>query len=399
VLTFGNFLGVLAVAVAAPILAALFPQLRVPTIVLEFVLGVIIGPDVLGWVQIDEPLEVLSFLALGFLLFTAGTEVEMRSLRGPVLVKALVAYAISFAIAVALAVALQAADVILTPTLIAIILSATGLGVVIPILREAGQVATPAGQTILVVATVAEFSAVLLLSLFFGEDGGGLLSNLVVVLIFAVVSVLLWIVLRWAESDRRLTTRLDRLEGGTVQIRIRLALLVLVAFLVVSQHFGLESILGAFIAGIVLADLRKGEREDATSTFWPKVDAIGFGFLIPVYFITSGVRFDLDSLLDSPSALAHVPLFLALFLVVRGIPALLFRRDLGARTTGALALLSATSLSFVITATDIGVRLDKLRTENATALVGAAVIAMVIFPMGAQSLLPKRPSPVAAGES
>lgn len=393
---FNNFLGVVAVAFVAPLLAMAIPRVRVPTIVMEFGLGVLIGPDVLGWVKIDEPLEVLSLLALGFLLFTAGTEVELHALRGPLLLRALGAYAVSFAIALGIGEVLGALGIVLTPSLIAVILSATGLGVVIPILRDAGLTGTTLGQTILIVATVAEFSAVLLLSLLFGENESGILSNLLVVVIFAAAAVLLWVVLRRVERHPALTKRLDTLEGGTVQIRIRLALLILVVFLVVSQRFGLESILGAFVAGMVLGDVRRSDRTEAGSTFWPKVDAIGFGFLIPVYFVTSGVRFDLDGLLHDAGAIARVPLFLAMYLLARGVPALLFRRQLGARATGALALLSATSLSFVITAADIGVRIGKLRPINATALVGAAVIAMLIFPMGAQSLLARRAPETAA---
>jgi Kef-type K+ transport system membrane component KefB len=189
------------------------------------------------------------------------------------------------------------------------------------------------------------------------------------------------------------------MEGGTIQIRIRLALLILAAFLVISQRFGLESILGAFVGGVVLGDLRRTDRENGTSSFWPKVDAIGFGFLIPVYFVTSGVRFNLDALLHDAGALARVPMFLALFLLARGVPALLFRRRLGSRATGALALLSATALSFVITATDIGVRIGKLRDINATAIVGAAVLAMLIFPLGAQALLPHPSGEVTPAEA
>jgi Kef-type K+ transport system membrane component KefB len=271
-----------------------------------------------------------------------------------------------------------------------VILSATGLGVVLPILRGANLTTTRAGQSILIVATVAEFSAVLLLALFFGEDGTGVLSNLLIVVLYAAVAFVLWVLLKWVERRPRLTKQFEQMEGGTVQLRIRLALLILLVFLVLSQRFGLESILGAFAAGIVLGDLRRLDRDDPASSFWPKVEALGFGFLIPLYFVTSGVRFKLSDLLDSPSALLRVPLFLVLFLVVRGVPALLFRRQLGGRTTVALALLSATSLSFVITATDIGVRIGKLRDINATALVGAAVVALVIFPLIAQSLLARR---------
>jgi Kef-type K+ transport system membrane component KefB len=386
-LSFNNVMAVGAIAVIAPLVAAAIPKVKVPSIVIEFALGVVVGPDVLGWVSIDEPLDVLSLLALGFLLFIAGTEVEVKSLRGAVLTKAGAGYALGLGIAMVIASVLGAADVVLTPSLIAVILSATGLGVVIPILRGTNLTTTPAGQTILVVATVAEFTAVLLLALFFGEGGSGVVANLLVVVLYAVIAVILWLLLRWIEHRPRLMREFERMEGGTVQIRIRLALLILFVFLVVSQRFGLESILGAFAAGIVLGDLRRADRDDPSSSFWPKVEALGFGFLIPLYFVVSGVRFDLSGLLDSPSAMLRVPLFLVLFLVVRGVPALLFRRQLGARTTMALALLSATSLSFVITATDIGVRIGKLRDINATALVGAAVLAMVIFPLVAQSLL------------
>jgi Kef-type K+ transport system membrane component KefB len=389
---------VLAIAVAAPLIAAAAPRIRLPSIVIEFVLGVIVGPDVLGWVKIDEPLDVLSLVALGFLLFIAGTEVELASLRGRTLAKAAAAYGLSLLIAFGIATVLGAFDVVLTPALVAVILSATGLGVVIPILRGAQLTTTPAGQVILIVATVAEFSAVLMLALFFGEGKSGVLVNLLVVVVYAAVAVALWLLLRWVEHRPRLTTQMEQLEGGTVQIRIRLALLILFVFLVVSQRFGLESILGAFLAGIVLGDLRRADREDPASAFWPKVEAIGFGFLIPLYFVTSGIRFDLSGLLASPSALLRVPMFVVLFLVARGVPALIYRRQLGPRTTGALALLSATSLSFVITATDIGVRIGKLRDINATALVGAAVVAMVIFRMGAQALLPRRAAAEASRE-
>jgi Kef-type K+ transport system membrane component KefB len=386
-LSFTNVMVVGAIAVAAPLIAVAIPKVKVPGIVIEFALGVVVGPDVLGWVSIDEPLDVLSLLALGFLLFIAGTEVELKSLRGTLLTKAVAGYAISFALAMAIALTLGAADIVLTPALIAVILSATGLGVVIPILRAANLTTTATGQTILIVATVAEFTAVLLLALFFGEGQSGVLANLLVVVLYAVIAVVLWLLLRWVDSRPRVMRQFEKMEGGTVQIRIRIALLILFLFLVVSQRFGLESILGAFAAGIVLGDLRRADRDDPASSFWPKVEALGFGFLIPLYFVVGGIRFDLSGLLDSPSAMLRVPLFLVLFLVVRGVPALLFRKQLGARTTAALALLSATSLSFVITATDIGVRIGKLRDINATALVGAAVLAMVIFPLVAQSLL------------
>ena len=267
------------------------------------------------------------------------------------------------------------------------ILSATGLGVVIPILRGANLTTTPAGQTILIVATVAEFSAVLLLALFFGEERIGVLANLLVVLLYAVIAVALWLLLRWVETGPGLMSEFEKMEGGTVQIRIRIALLILFVFLVVSQRFGLESILGAFAAGIVLGDLRRADRDDPASSFWPKVEGLGFGFLIPLYFVVSGVRSTCRGCWTRRRPCCGCRCSSCCSSSCAASRRCCSASSSAARTTVALALLSATSLSFVITATDIGVRIGKLRDINATAIVGAAVLAMVIFPLVAQSLL------------
>ena len=320
---FANFMGVVIIAFLAPIISSLIPKVRVPSIVLEFVIGMIVGPEVLGWIGVDVPLDVLSVLALSFLLFTAGTEVELPSLKGPVLPRSIASYGVGLLLGLMVAMVLGALDVVQTPSLIAIILSATGLGAIIPVLRGAGLSATPVGQTILIVGSVAEFSAVMLLSILFAEGDSSILDHVLFFGIFAGVTAVVWFVLRRAERQSGLADRLEALEGGTAQIRIRLAVLVLAIFLALSSQFGLETILGAFVAGIILGDLRHHER-GRESGFWPKIDAIGFGFLIPIYFVISGLRFDLSALVDSPSALARVPLFLLLFLVCRGVPALLF---------------------------------------------------------------------------
>src|SRR5262245_20411308 len=270
-----NFMGVLVIAFISPIISAVIPVVRVPTIVIEFVLAVIVGPDVLGWIKVDNPLDVLSVLALAFLLFTAGTEVELSSLRGALLGRAAVGYVISFAIAGVVGVLLHEADIVMTPAFIAIVLSATGLGAVIPVVRGAGLTTTSIGQTILVVASVAEFSAVLLLSLLFGERDTTLLSQIAFMVVFAAGTAIVWFGLRWLFGHPRLTSRMDMLEGGTGQIGIRLAVLLLAVFLAMSSRFGLETILGAFVAGIILGDLRHHERGQEAG-FWPKVDALGF---------------------------------------------------------------------------------------------------------------------------
>src|SRR5205823_13023675 len=163
------------------------------------------------------------------------------------------------------------------------------------------------------------------------------------------------------------------------EIRVRRALLLLVAFVALAERLGLETILGAFIAGAILNFVDR----DAMSThpnFRIKLEAIGYGFVVPVFFVASGLRFDLGALLASPSAFARVPLFLLALLVVRGAPALLYRRTVGTRGAVAAGLLQATSLPFIVTATEIGLLLHLISDVNGAALVSAGLLSVVVFP-------------------
>ena len=193
----------------------------------------------------------------------------------------------------------------------------------------------------------------------------------------------------------RLGQVLARLQDTTAEIRVRFAVLLLVAFTALAERFGLESILGAFLAGAIVALV---DRDSASHpNFRTKLEAIGYGFLVPVFFVSSGVRLDLAGLLHSPSALARVPVFLLALLVVRGLPALLGLRANGTRPTIALGLLQATSLPFIVTATQIGVTLGKITPVTAAALVCAGLLSVLIFPLIALTLLRQSgPEPAAA---
>src|SRR2546430_2441339 len=201
-----------------------------------------------------------------------------------------------------------------------------------------------------------------------------------------------WLAVRTAGRSMRLSDVLVRLQDTTAEIRVRFAVLLLVGFTVLAQLFGLESILGAFLAGAVVGLV------DADSTTHPqfrtKLAAIGYGFVVPVFFISSGLRLDLTGLLAHPGALARVPLFLVALLVVRGVPALLGLRTTGVRGAVAVGLLQATSLPFIVTATQIGLVLGKVSTVTAAALVCAGLLSVLLFPLGALALL--RHEPVAA---
>jgi Kef-type K+ transport system membrane component KefB len=385
VLSFTNLLVVSAIALVAPLLLGAFPKIRLPAVVLEILAGIAVGPAGLGWVEIDAPIQVLSLVGLGFLLFLAGLEIDLAHLRGPVLRTASMGFVATLALGVVVGFAFRAAGWVRSPLLIAVALSATTLGVVIAVLKDTGQTDAPVGRLTLAGATVADFAGVLLLSLLFSEMSGSTGSRLLLFGMFGVLVALTVMALtrlrRWAALEAVLV----KLQDTTAEIRVRFAVLLLIAFVAMAGTLGLETILGAFLAGAILGMV---DRDTMTHpNFHLKLEAIGYGFVIPVFFVSSGLRFDLDALVDAPSALARVPLFLLALLLVRGVPAALYAPTVGRRQAAAAGLLQATSLSFLVTATSIGVTLGEMTPVNAAALVTAGLLSVIIFPLVAATLL------------
>ena len=395
--SFNNLLAVAAIAVLAPLLLGFAPRLRVPAIVLEIVAGVIVGPSVLGWVEVDLPVSILAILGLAFVLFLAGLEIDVHRLRGGLLTAALLGFAVTVVLALGAAAGFAAGGWVTSPLIVATALCATGLGLVVPVLKDAGQVDTEVGQTTIAGSSVADFGAVLLLSFLFSMSAGGTGSRVVLALAFALLVVLTVVVAMRAGRSMRLGDVIFRLQDTTAEIRVRLAVLLLVAFVVLAEVFGLESILGAFVAGAVIGAIDKDSSGHPHLRM--KLEAIGYGFLVPVFFVTSGLRLDLSGLLEDPSALARVPLFLLALLVVRGVPAALYVPMLGRRASVAAALLQATSLPFIVAATQIGVELGELSAVNAAALVCAGLLSVLVFPPAALVLLRggKEPTDTAGG--
>jgi len=253
------------------------------------------------------------------------------------------------------------------------------------VLKDAGQVHSQVGQTALAAASVADFAAIVLLSLFFSSSGGSTGSKVVVLAVFAGLVAVTGLVVSGAARSVRLGRVLTRLQDTTAEIRVRCAVLLLVGSTFLAEKFGLESILGAFLAGAIVGLV---DRDSASHPrFRTKLEAIGYGFLIPVFFVSSGIRLDLTGLLHNPSALVRVPVFLLALLVVRGLPALLGLRANGPKSTLALGLLQATSLPFLVTATQIGVALGKITPVTAAALVCAGLLSVLIFPLLALGIL------------
>ncbi len=381
-----SFLLVLVTAAAAPIVAAAAGRLReglvVPVVVVELVLGALIGPDVLGLAEMNDILEFLGQLGLGFLFFFAGYEIEFDRIRGAPLRLAAFGWAITLVLAYAFAGALAAAGVVLSGLLVGSAMTTTALGTLVPILRDADQLETKLGRFVLGAGAVGEFGPVLIVTILLSSnaDAGRQVFLLVIFTVLAVLAALISIraVGRgWAFIERHMET--------SGQVPVRLTVLLLFGLVVIAADLGLDVILGAFAAGVIVRLLLQGHEVEV---FESKLDAVGFGLLIPFFFITSGMTIDLAALAGSARAMLELPIFLGLFLVVRGLPVLLLYRDvLEPVERRALALLSATQLPLVVAITKIGVDSGHMRPSTAAALVGAGVLSVLIYPALALNVL------------
>jgi Kef-type K+ transport system membrane component KefB len=273
-----------------------------------------------------------------------------------------------------------------SPLLVAIILVATSLGVVVPVLKDANQASSYLGQLVIAAASIADFGAVILLSLFFSREATSTTTKLVLLGGFLLVAAAFAATLLGAERSMRLSDVLVRLQDTTAQIRVRGAFLLLAGFVALAESLGLEVILGAFLAGAVLS-LVDRDRLMTHPAFRTKLEAVGYGVFIPVFFVTSGIRFDLGALFGSASTVARVPLFLLALLAVRGLPALLYRSAVGNRHALVAALLQATSLPFIVAASMIGMELDLLDEATGAGLIAAGLLSVLLFPLLALTIL------------
>jgi Kef-type K+ transport system membrane component KefB len=386
-MNFDNLVAVLAVAAAVPLILAAVPWVRVPGPVLEIVAGIVLGPAVLHLVKADQAVRLVSTIGLAFLLFLAGLEIDVRHFRGSRARLAGLALGLSALLALIVGAVLNEAGVAGSPLLVGIILMATSLGVIIPILEDAGVADRPVGQFAIAGASLGEVTPVVLLSLFFSGRATAIGPKLLLLSLLGVLIVLVVVATLRIERSMWITRMINRLADTSAQIRIRLSILLVVGLGALATHLGFEAILGAFIAGAILR-LVDADAEHKHPLFHPKLDAIGYGFLIPVFFVTSGLTFNLSVLFSSASTLLRVPLFLLALLVVRGLPAVLYRSALGSiRDVAAAGLLQATSLPFIVAATTIGLQLHAIRPANAAALVAAGLFSVILFPIISLQLL------------
>jgi Kef-type K+ transport system membrane component KefB len=385
-LSFNSVLIIAAIAVVVPVVLGLLPWLPVPGVVLQVIAGIVVGPSVLGWARIDAPVQVLAQLGLGMLLFLAGLEIDVDRLRSPLARLAGIAFGVSAALGVFCALLFWLAGEAHQPFLLAIILMSTSAGLLLPLLKDAGEATTEFGQLVMTAAALAEVIPILLLSLFFSAAAKTTADQLVSLVIFLALLVLIGLALTQVRRLSSLDRLLNRLEERSGQLRVRTALTLALGCGVLAYRFGFASILGAFAAGLLVRLVEVSGREP-NHLFLAKLEGIGFGFLIPIFFISVGVGFNVKDLVDHPATLAEVPLFLVALLVVRGLPALLYRRVVGGRRAAAAGLMQATTLTFPIVAAAIGSETGKFTSTVAAALVAAGLLSAALFPAATDRVL------------
>jgi Kef-type K+ transport system membrane component KefB len=375
-----SLLVIAAVAVAAPIVADYLPRIRVPVVVLELVLGIVVGPQVLDLAKTGGIVDTLATFGLAFLFFLAGLEINFDRVRGRPLELATVGWLASATLGFGIAALLQAEGKAISTLVIGLCLVTTSLGTLVPILKDDGVLETRFGTYVMGVGTIGEFGPIILVSLLLGVDRAGKAALLLGVFT-AIALAAAVLALRWRPT--RIIVLIERTMKQSAQLAVRLSWLVLVLLLYVTARFGLDVILGAFAAGLVVGLVAQGPLGDPLRT---RLDAIGFGVFIPIFFVTSGMKLDVDALFNHASTAVRLPVFLGLFLLVRGLPALLYSRDLPRSDLLPLGLLSATALPLVVAVTAIALDTGRIRPGNAAALVGAGMLSVLIFPMAALAL-------------
>lgn len=372
-----SFFVITAVAVGAPLVTALF-RLPVAAVVLEIALGILIGPQLLDWAGVDDVIDFLSELGLLFLFFLAGMEIEFRHVRGRPARLAGTGWLASLVIAMAIAGVLAATDQILDPLYVGAAICTTAMGTLMPILKDSGMLQTKFGNLVVAAGAVGEFGPVVLISILLTGDRGTARS-VVVLIVFILITALAGL-LAFSYRPDRLRDILSATMHSSSQLPVRASVLALAGLVFLAAEFELDVVLGAFAAGIIVGLVKD---DDPHGPLPVKLEAVGYGFLVPIFFVVSGMEFDGEALVESPGAMLKLPLFLLLFLVVRGLPALvLYRRDLpGMRDRWALAFYSATQLPLVVAVTSLALDAGRMRPETAAALVGAAMLSVFAFPL------------------
>jgi Kef-type K+ transport system membrane component KefB len=371
-----SLLVIVAVAALAGVLVMLIsPRLAIPVVVVELVLGIVVGPQVAGLAEVDSTTDFLGNLGLGMLFFFAGYEIDFDRIKGRPMTLAGLGWALSLVLAYGIGGALAAAGVVVSYLYTGSAMATTAIGTLIPILSDAGETRTRFGKYLLGAGAAGEFGPILLVTLILSTTNP--LHEALILVLFVALAVFTGILA--VRSAWRGWPLIERTIETSSQLAVRLAVLLVFGLVALAAELGLDLLLGGFVAGMITRVALRGRE---VSVFDSKLTAVGYGLLIPFFFITSGMAFDLDALTGSVEAVLKMLLFLGLFLVVRGTPALLlYRGVLAARDRVALAFFCATELPLVVAITTIAVDQGHMHSDTAAGLVGAAIISTLIYPL------------------
>lgn len=376
--TLSMLLIVLTVVVAAPLIVDRLPsRLGVPSVVVEILLGIAVGPALLGLVADTDVISAFADLGLAFLMFLAGYEIQFARIRGGPLRRSVWSWV--FSLGLGLAVALLYVDGVTAAVVVGLALTTTALGMVLPILKDRGDAATPFGDRVLAVGTVGEFGPIVVIA--FALSGERPSHTIAVLAVFTVLAVGGgWL----ARKPRhpRLGRVVSATLGTSAQVAVRLCVLIVVAMVTLAEWLGLDPVLGAFTAGILIHLALESSEPQEAEIVQSRLEGIAFGFFVPIFFVVTGVRLDVEALFADLWAVATVPVILALFLIVRGGPTYLMHRGVLARRDRiALAGYASTALPLVVVITTVGLDAGVLDPAHAAALVTAGMLSVLIFPI------------------
>ncbi len=376
-----SLLVIALIAALTPLLVGLL-KLRVAEVVVLLAAGVVFGPHGLHWIVVDDAIELLAELGLGFLFFTAGLELEQAAIRGRSGRLAGIGWLVTAVAALVAAWSLQQMGLIADFMGIAIALTSTALGTLLPILRDRDELQSSFGRYFMGAGAMGEFGPILAISLLLGAT-----NTAIAILSLLMFAVIAWIVARVPQhlASDRLVLLVQRGHSTSSQTALRLTILLLVALLVVANRFGLDVVLGAFVAGVILRRYLPPEQESLLAL---KVEGVAFGIFVPIFFIISGANLDIISVVNNPLRLA---IFFVLLLLVRGVPQFFIYRSAipDPLERGRFSLLVATALPIIVAVTTVELQAGLMRPENAAALVGAGALSVLVFPLVA-SLLPTK---------
>lgn len=367
-----------AIAAFVPLLIGLF-RIKVAEVVLLLGAGIVFGPEVLGWIQPEGSIELLSELGLGLLFFLAGLELEQRAIRGQSGKLAASGWVLSLVVALIAALIMTETGKVEDTVAVAIALSSTALGTLLPMLRDRGELSTKFGTFFMGAGAWGEFGPIIAIAVLLGTKSS--FAAIISLLVFGVIALLLAVIGNRLATDR-VRNIFERGHNTSSQTALRFALLLIIVLLTIASEFGLDAVLGAFIAGVIVRRFAPPSEESKLSV---RIESIGFGFMIPLFFVVSGANLDIASIIANPFPM--IRFFIYIFLARGVVQFILYRRALpDPRERARFSLYVATGLPIIVAVTGIEVANGFMTTANAAALVGAGALTVLVFPLVGNAL-------------